>query len=460
MAFGAIGAGQVAAATFQVNLQAEVEQRILTFPDNNGHPGFYHTNQGLGDPYTEGYIYFDEHTRILREESGIWDSSLIPSNPSQTPFANSHELTSRGNLSATWTFDASLISNINLSIPANNGDDGLTGGQFLGTTSNVSSFRVVSNGAVVGTAVSTASRVVAANNVQLTVDGGPSDVLLINASLPNEPYRETDGIFLALAGSETWFDDFVQSGSTDYESFFSDVQLAQASVDERNFYAADVQLPTGVVFYAGDAMFDSVVETTLAPQSLTFSNFGAADGSSEQEPLLPGSAEIGAEGTGPTFSFEVTTADPGDLVFIDPEIAVGYTYTLTGDGEFAAFQAPSASSVEVPDDFQGYTVTVKGGPSDGATYILLPGERIDFEDGEGVVALELTGIPIGLEIEPEDYSTFVAGVALYFDDTAPTVNQTAIVINTDTLTPVPVPGAGLLLLTALGAFAFVRRRAA
>ncbi|MFM6200740.1 MAG: hypothetical protein ACKPE1_16645, partial [Dolichospermum sp.] len=65
--------------------------------------------------------------------------------------------------------------------------------------------------------------------------------------------------------------------------------------------------------------------------------FGSTEiaGSSPANPLLPNIPN----GNG-GFNFSVTFPDPNSIIFIDPDIAIGYTYTITGD-LFDAVQAPS-----------------------------------------------------------------------------------------------------------------------
>lgn len=444
----AVAAGPALATTMQINMTAEVTQDIVT---QQGHPGFYHANQGPGDPLPEGYIFFDEHYRILTEEVTVWDPSQIPTSPTQTPYPDNYSVVSTGMLTGTWTFDSALLAGIDLGQTGSTNSDGSIDAQALGTTSDVSLFRVSSGGVVVENAATSISRVFAANDLVVGVGGEKMDVLAIQADSPDMDTSTSDGIILYLAGASNWFDDFINGGGSDYESFLQAAQVSQVEYEEQVTYGSGP--------LAGQDMYNMLIESDMSARKLNVVGYGAADGSTEANPLLPDVVTVADTATTPTYSFDVSTAGAGDIVFIDPEMAVGYTYEIVGDGAVTAFVAPTAAAVAVPDGFEGYTVTVKGGALDGQVFTVLPGARLDFDSTDNVRSLELSGIPMQDPIiDPTDFTRFVAGFGLAGAGQGTSISQTAIVVDTDTLAPVPLPAGGILLLTALGGLVAARRR--
>ncbi len=465
-----IAAAPVAASTFQVTTTAEVRQDIIP----GLAPNYYHENQGEEDPLQEGFIWFDEAVRVLTEDANVWDQSQIPTIPDPTA---PNVITSQAQLTGTWTFDASFLYNFDDNIKGSQSEDGGLEGQLLGETSDVSIFRVNQGGAEVDSGLATTTRVGVAND--LMVGGGDEslDVLVIEAEFPNDPNVESSGIQLQMAFEENWFEQFVDgdldidgnfadadtgeqlTGDARFEAFFNGVIVSAVEYKETVTYDFGSILPTGYEIRPGDKMFDLLVVSEANERDLNFVSFGAADGSSEETPLLPAGVleGDGDEGTPPTFGFDVSGAGT-DIVFIDPELTVGYTYELQGDGQIAAFVAPSESAVAVPIGFAGYELLVVGGNADGQTFFVMPGERIDFSESDLVRRLVLTGIPLDAEIDPTDFQTFVAGFSFFNVTDGSFVTQTAIVEDPDVAPAVPLPAGAWLMLTALGGFAALRRR--
>ena len=87
--------------------------------------------------------------------------------------------------------------------------------------------------------------------------------------------------------------------------------------------------------------------TTYTTQTLFGNAVPPAPGEIEALPLLP--TEIDPEGA---FLFDIDpgTIVDGEIVFIDPDIAIGYTYAVTG-ASFASVQAPSLSAVPDTDGY-------------------------------------------------------------------------------------------------------------
>lgn len=419
---GALAAGQAGAASiFQVTTTQAVTQDILTL---RGHPGYRDPNPFLADPY----IFFDEHVRILTQEADVWDPSQIPTSPTQIPFPGDYNVISSADVTGTWTFDADFLTGIDTGRIAADQDDA----QFLGRSAAVSSFRARANGTDVASGVTISTAVYALNDLVVGVGGERLDVIGIVAEEPPLAHIETDGIILFLGGADNWFE--TAAGSIPN---FNDIVVS--AIENREVLSDS----------NGDELFESLISNDAGAYPLRFSGFGAADGSSEQSPLLPDSVSAGP-GSSPAFSFDVASAGT-NFVFIDPEIAVGYTYELVGGGTVAAFQAPTLGAVNDPD---GYTLVLP----DGTTFNVLPGDVVDFvAEGYGnVTTFDIVGISEALMIDPLDATTFVAGFLFNGTGAGSNMLQTAIVVDTDAA--VPLPPAVALLLAGLGGLGLVSRR--
>lgn len=165
---------------------------------------------------------------------------------------------------------------------------------------------------------------------------------------------------------------------------------------------------------------------------------------SEDNPFLPD--EIDEETGG--FVFGVPGGfDRGEIFFIDPEIATGYTYTITGN-TFLSVQLPSLATV--PDGDGQYSITVNGFTTDG----FLAGSIVFFEPSDNVTEFTITGIDVALALDPNDPLAFVTGVSVGVPGQG-TITQTPITTQID---PIPLPAGGLLLLSGLAGLALARRR--
>jgi hypothetical protein len=166
-------------------------------------------------------------------------------------------------------------------------------------------------------------------------------------------------------------------------------------------------------------------------------------GSSENLPLLPDNTTM--VGNIPVWTFEIPVVSVTEPVWIDPIVAVGYTYTVTGNA-FAAVIAPSLATI--PDSDGTYTISF-----DGMTVDILAGETYFF--ATPVTSFTLTGIDIGLDIDPLDPLAFPTGVIFATLGTA-TVTQTPITVETST-PPIPLPASVFLMLGGIGALPILRK---
>jgi hypothetical protein len=189
-----------------------------------------------------------------------------------------------------------------------------------------------------------------------------------------------------------------------------------------------------------------VNETQVFSTTTLFGN-GAppAVGSLESLPLLPDGTTTVDGVTVYSFNIPENYA-PETTIWIDPVIAVGYTYEVTG-AEFFNVTAPSLAAV--PDGDGQYVVTY------GATStILLAGQTLTFGPGSAITSFTITGIDPLLGLDPLNPLAFVTGVGLTNISGPATVTMSPITIDT-TPSAVPLPATALLLgagLFGLGAF--------
>lgn len=207
----------------------------------------------------------------------------------------------------------------------------------------------------------------------------------------------------------------------------------------------------------GDGFIDTPYDVTLAlhnefslganevrtytTQTIFGNGTPPVPGSSESNPLLPNDIA----GNSFVFTLPPEAFAEGETVWIDPAIATGYTYTVTG-AEFDSVTAPSLAAI--PDGDGQYTLTFGT-----TTVTLASGETYDFDPG--VTAFELTGIDAALLLDPNNALAFPTGVAFKTITGTITVTQTPIITDTS---PVPLPASALLLLSALGGGVLCLRR--
>lgn len=216
----------------------------------------------------------------------------------------------------------------------------------------------------------------------------------------------------------------------------------------------------------GDGFIDTAYDVTLslarnftlsAGQTSVFTTqtlFGNAEppapGSTETLALLPDYTDEVNDET--VYYFEVPVIPATQIVWIDPVIAIGYTYTVTG-AEFGSVTMPTFGTV--PDADGQYTVEISG-----MTYSVLAGGSLNFASLglTGITTFTVMGIDTGLALDPLNPMAFPIGITLDgFTANSATVSQSPITINT-TPSAVPLPASGLLFGGALFGLAGLRRR--
>jgi hypothetical protein len=157
---------------------------------------------------------------------------------------------------------------------------------------------------------------------------------------------------------------------------------------------------------------------------------------------------------GPLYSFTQLPASPDSVTFIDPVVATGFEYqTAAVDPNFRTVQIVT----DVGDG--NYEVWLWNGTNwflfDDT---LAVNEVFDFTtfDPLGVNQFQIRGIETSAGLSPFDVTAFVTGLTFMSQGTFNGTMQ-ALVAEVDSI---PEPPVLVLLLTALGAFVWRRRRAA
>lgn len=189
---------------------------------------------------------------------------------------------------------------------------------------------------------------------------------------------------------------------------------------------------------------ERALATNTGAITVTGDHLGDPEGLFESTPVLPDTTD---DNGGFVFNLEDIRNLPGRIFFIDPEIATGYTYEITGD-LFFSVQAPSLNAV--PDGDGQYLLTY----GMGLTEVLDAGEIFEFGPN-GVSSFTITGIDPLLMLDPTDGNAFVTGVSVVTGGIPGTITQTPI---TTEVNAVPLPASGVLLLSGIAGVAFLRRR--
>ncbi|MEE9329840.1 MAG: VPLPA-CTERM sorting domain-containing protein [Parvularculaceae bacterium] len=187
---------------------------------------------------------------------------------------------------------------------------------------------------------------------------------------------------------------------------------------------------------------------TYLTQTLWGNAVPPAPGSTEALPLLPTTITNGG-----AFLFEIDPADvtPGQIIWIDPDIAVGYTYAVTG-ATFDAVQMPSFGTVPDPD---GYILTFTDSMGT-QSVALASGATHTF--AEAVSSFTITDIAVALMLDPTNPIAFQTGIALTSLSGAPIIITQTPIVQTVGDNPVPLPAGIWLMITGLGAIGASSRR--
>ncbi|MDP2523986.1 choice-of-anchor L domain-containing protein [Neptunomonas phycophila] len=173
---------------------------------------------------------------------------------------------------------------------------------------------------------------------------------------------------------------------------------------------------------------------------------GAAAGSTQLNPLMPD--EINEETGGFSFTFEKSD----EMIFIDPEVAIGYTYEMLSDNTFESILLPLIGDGEyilsiydsVIGDFVG-------------NFQLEDGVIYDFDTftSEEVTLFQILGIETTAALDPTDTTAFITGLTFGGSNNIINMTQTPIVANVPTS---DVPAPMTLALFGLGLALIIRRK--
>jgi len=225
--------------------------------------------------------------------------------------------------------------------------------------------------------------------------GGPLDIIGLStenlAQYLDDPDVDDEATAdVVIWGAPGWFQ--ANTSPVDAATLAAGVTGGVLFVEERNFFLSGT--PDAYLAFE-ERLGGNLVTVDIRPSD-------ANDGTSPETPLLPINI---VDPDAPTFVFQVPPEDVLDNVpvWIDPDVALGYAYTMTG-GEIAGIVAPPVSLVA---DADGYVVEVAG-----RRFPLAPGATLDLlaEGLSGVTSLRIVGIDAGLALDPTDPEAFVTGL--------------------------------------------------
>ena len=189
----------------------------------------------------------------------------------------------------------------------------------------------------------------------------------------------------------------------------------------------------------GDSSYDSGV--FIGANSVSF------DGGSPEVPLMPGTPTTPTTPTAPWVFPDFTVFDPGFTWWLDPDVAVGYIYNVTGGPKFATYNAPT---LPFDNNYELFGSSDSCSSFTNSLGLITGGTPFSFSTA--VECFAIKGIDVANMLDPTDTMAFVAGVTFDSMGTV-SVSQTPI---TQFVDPASVPGP--LPLFGVGAvFAYSRK---
>ncbi|MFO0136948.1 MAG: choice-of-anchor L domain-containing protein [Cyanobacteriota bacterium] len=181
----------------------------------------------------------------------------------------------------------------------------------------------------------------------------------------------------------------------------------------------------------GDQAWDSGV--FIGANSVVF------EGGSPETPLMP---ETPSTPTAPWVFPEFEVFDTDFTWWLDPDVAVGYIYNVTGGPKFATYEAPT---LPFDNDYELFGSSDSCSTFTNSLGLITGGNQFSF--GTAVDCFAIKGIDVANMLDPTDTMAFVAGVT--FDSTGlVNVTQTPITVFVDPATvpgPLPLFGVGAAL---------------
>jgi hypothetical protein len=147
--------------------------------------------------------------------------------------------------------------------------------------------------------------------------------------------------------------------------------------------------------------------------------------------------------TGTVYTFNDLSASVGNLIYIDPVVATGYSYSIDDGGLVSQIDLPDLAGAN-------YSINELG------TWI----SADVYEFANPVNSFSVTGIPVSAGLDPSNQSAFNTGL-VFADSGNYDVTMTPITFNTDSNPATATPEPGTMLLMGVGALgtAYMRRRA-
>ncbi len=173
---------------------------------------------------------------------------------------------------------------------------------------------------------------------------------------------------------------------------------------------------------------------------------GALPGQTASNPILPNlTPPQDGLPVDPGWDFEFVVANPTVPVFIDPDIAVGYTYEMQTLGN-------SFTGVLLPNIGDGvYDIEVWDGSAWVSAGSATAGDLFSFDPNQEVVLFRVSGIEQSANVDPTSPTAFITGLTFYRAG-AVSLSQTPITVS------VPEPETYALALAGVGVLLLSRRR--